>query len=386
VTVPLPDGLKARLSASWRRLQARYAACRLRKASGRGVGVAYAHAGYPANPTPSALRSGGGLKYIHLDRRWPHARSHCNALYAISSSHFAGLAVLTKRARKLGIPIVWNQDGTYVPFAHGAEQTKKGNAAIAPLLHGADHVFYQSRYAKKSGDRFLGERSGPAEILYNPVDTDLFRPSRVRARKEELVLLSAGSHNDAYRLSLALDTLKVLRRRGMNVRLLVAGNVEPGRREVLEQELGRADLDCHVQWHGSYSQDEAPKLFWRADILLHTQYCDVCPTVVLEAMATGLPVVYSDSGGTPELVGPEAGCGIPTVLDWETARPPTAEAFAEGVARVARQLDRYGAAARRRAVQEFDLRQWLSRHEEVFSLLIDKARAGQGGKSNRGHG
>ena len=64
----------------------------------------------------------------------------------------------------------------------------------------------------------------------------------------------------------------------------------------------------------------------RADLLLHTKYNDPCPTVVLEAMASGLPVVYSASGGVPELVGEEAGVGIPAPFDWEHDHPPKGRA------------------------------------------------------------
>ncbi len=51
----------------------------------------------------------------------------------------------------------------------------------------------------------------------------------------------------------------------------------------------------------------APELYRAAHVVLHPKYKDPCPTVPIEAMACGVPVVGSRSGGTPELVSPDAG-------------------------------------------------------------------------------
>ncbi len=108
----------------------------------------------------------------------------------------------------------------------------------------------------------------------------------------------------------------------------------------------------------------------RADVLLHTKYNDPCPTVVLEALASGLPVVHSASGGVPELVGEQAGVGVAAPLDWERDHPPEPHDLAEAVGRLLDRLPEAREAARARAVERFDARRWVARHREVFEGLV----------------
>jgi glycosyltransferase involved in cell wall biosynthesis len=84
-------------------------------------------------------------------------------------------------------------------------------------------------------------------------------------------------------------------------------------------------------------------------------------------------VLYSASGGVPEQVGSDAGIGLPVPETFERDVAPEPEAIAEGMTRIIAQRERMARAARQRAVERFDLSQWLARHETVFRLLLDKA-------------
>ena len=123
---------------------------------------------------------------------------------------------------------------------------------------------------------------------------------------------------------------------------------------------------------GRYSQEEAPALFRRAHVLLHTKVNDPCPSLVIEAMAAGLPVVYPRSGGVPELVGDDAGIGVPHPDGFERDEPPSADALADALLRVLADLPAYAAAARSRAVERFALEPWLDRHAELFGRFAPR--------------
>jgi glycosyltransferase involved in cell wall biosynthesis len=136
--------------------------------------------------------------------------------------------------------------------------------------------------------------------------------------------------------------------------------------EPLLEELG---LGGRVDVLGRYPQRDAPAVFRRAHVLLHTKVNDPCPSVVIEAMASGLPVVYPRSGGIPELVGDDAGIGVPHPDTWERDEPPEPEALAAAIEQVLGDRERYAATARSRAVERFALEPWLDRHAALFQDL-----------------
>jgi glycosyltransferase involved in cell wall biosynthesis len=220
----------------------------------------------------------------------------------------------------------------------------------------------------------LGARVGFGDILHNPVDTRVFVPVATRLPGPPTLLL-AGSHQHAYRVRAALETLRHLSAHFPEARLLVAGRYAwkgpreaeaRGEAEAMAHELG---VRCRVEIRGAYTQEESPALLQSAHVLLHTKYNDPCPRLVVEAMACGLPVAFSASGGVPELVGDEAGIGVPAPLDWDRDHPPAPAALAAAAARVINDLARYSQAARRRATQRFDVTAWVQRHTEVFRRL-----------------
>lgn len=321
-------------------------------------------------PSSREFAHGGLVKVQRMQSRWPNAASTFNTLYMVSSAMPPGARWWAALAKRRGATFVWNQNGVSSPAWEGSNW-RATNDAMRPLLRAADHVFYQSEFCKVAADRFLGPPVGPWEVLHNSVDTRVFVPRQRPLPEAPLMLLLGGNQSERYRLESAVATLGVLVRRGVDARLLVSGYLRWSRdpnqamREAMEM-VGRERVADRVEFTGPYSQEEALALLHRAHILLHTKYNDPCPGIVIEALACGLPVVYSASGGVPELVGDEAGVGIPVEAGFDRMITPDPEALADGVSRVKASLPDYSVAARRRAVERFDMEPWLARHAEVF--------------------
>jgi len=349
-------GRYARAGWRWTRLLA----LGPRAPSGR-LRVSYGHDRVPSPGEPAA---GGTVKFQKLAERFPNRPADFTLLYLGSTWLPRDLRPLLRLAARRRIPVVVNQDGVGYPGWAG-DRTEAVNRPLRLALTAANHVLYQSDFCKRSADLFLGEPRGSWEVLPNAVDVERFTPASAPPA-EGPVLLLGGDQTQAYRLELGLRTLRELLPTHPDARLLVTGrSVVPV--ESLLEELG---LRGRVEVVGRYAQRDAPDLFRRAHLLLHTKVNDPCPTLVLEAMACGLPVVYPASGGLPELVGEEAGVGVPHPDGYERDEPPGPGEMADAVRRALRERAVLAPAARERAVERFALGPWLDRHAELFAELV----------------
>lgn len=350
-----------------------------RAAGTAGTGGPRVSYGFPVLATDAGHAGGGIVKFQALEEHFPNTgdTTGFDVLCLVSSRLPADAVEQAEAARAGGARLLLNQASAATRATHG-DRFRELNRPLVRLHRTADHVVYQSEYARRLAASHLGPRDGPWEVLYNAVDTRFFTPApsglEGEGRPDGCVVLLGGTQYRRYRLENALAAFAAFRRHRPDARLLVSGQLVwiPDQGEARRQangwveELGLAD---HVTFLGSYTQRQAPEVFRRAHVLLHPMMLDCCPTVVIEAMACGLPVVYGASGGVLELVGPEAGVPVPTRGDWEHHEPPEPEELARALAVAFEDRARLGAAGRRRAVERFDRGPWLARHKELIRDL-----------------
>ena len=78
-----------------------------------------------------------------------------------------------------------------------------------------------------------------------------------------------------------------------------------GRWHTLVRKTGIA---AHCHWAGWIPYDQVAQEYWSADVLVHTSLRDTSGNVVLEALASGVPVVCLDHQGVADIV--DDTCGI----------------------------------------------------------------------------
>ncbi|MEJ2599269.1 MAG: glycosyltransferase [Anaerolineales bacterium] len=170
------------------------------------------------------------------------------------------------------------------------------------------------------------------QIVPNVVDTSCFYPTQIgerpdRAKPRILVVARLDPVKGVGDFLAALDLLSS---RGKD---FTAGLVGYGsERQKLENLVHQLNLEDRVTFYGTKSREEVAELLRQADLLALTSYWENLPVVILEALASGLPVVASSVGGVAEVVKPELG-----VL----TEPGNVESIASGLTTVMENLDDY---------------------------------------------
>ena len=321
------------------------------------------------SPMKAGRPIGGEIKLIHLRKAFPECFDNFNLIYLVSSALPAQVEEVVRAAKSKGAKLVWNQNGVAYPGCYG-DFYPWFNRRMATLRNQADFIINQSEFSRISAERYLGSSIVPSEILFNPVDTGVFSPRMQSLPDGPLRILAAGTSHALYRTKSVLGTLRELLSRGHDVHLTVAGEFRWKGADMQVREAMRG-LERHVTILPPFRQEEAPEIYRAAHLLLHTKYNDPCPTVPIEAMACGLPVVGTKSGGMPELVPDSCGILVPVERGWEHDLPGDSKELANAVELVMKNHPAMAEAARSHALRTFDVKEWLCRHDMVFRRLLD---------------
>lgn len=139
-----------------------------------------------------------------------------------------------------------------------------------------------------------------ADVVPNVVDLSRFSPV-VRNTDPHAPHLVVTRHLEAiYDVATALRAFAQVRQRWPRAQLTVAGRGPE--RAALERLSAQLDLASAVRFVGNVTLDEIRSLYAGADLMLNASRVDNMPNALLEALASGLPIVSTRAGGIPYIV------------------------------------------------------------------------------------
>jgi glycosyltransferase involved in cell wall biosynthesis len=190
--------------------------------------------------------------------------------------------------RVRGVPVIVNYRGGE------AEAFLERQAALIKLtLRRAFAVIVPSAFLEDVFGRF----GVTTQIVANIVDLSRFHPGPSRHAGRHVIV--TRNLEDIYDIPTALRAFAEIRRTYADATLTVAGS-GPGLADLqaLSQALG---IDAAVRFTGRLDNALIAELYRSADLVLNPSTIDNMPISLLEAMASGVPIVSTNVGGIPYL-------------------------------------------------------------------------------------
>ena len=216
---------------------------------------------------------------------------------------FAAPAIWVARLR--GVPAIVNyRGGEAAAFLDRSAVAVRWTLGASSLL-AVPSGFLRDVFARHGID---------SEVLANVVDLSRFR-SVARTRHDAPHLVVTRNLEAIYDIATALRAFARVRETYPRARLSVAGEgPEQESLAALADSLGIAASVCFT---GRLDHEQVAALYREADVMVNPSRADNMPNSVLEALASGLPVVSTRVGGVPHIVRDGASALLVDVGDWQ---------------------------------------------------------------------
>lgn len=227
------------------------------------------------------------------------------------------------------------------------------------VLRRADNVIAISRTCAEELNTFYGIDN--AVVITNGVDTNFLTPAK--SKKQSLLVLYVGALTTEKGLPDLIRAATYVRRDYPDIKFILAGR---GRMERnIKSLVHRLNLADSFFFAGYVERHQLREYYQQAAVLVLPSYHEGLPTVLLEAMACGIPSVATNVAGNSEVVvHGETGFLTP---------PKNPEKLAEAILRLLGDEKRrktMGANARKRAEEHYDWGIITNKIEKIYTSLV----------------
>lgn len=212
----------------------------------------------------------------------------------ISTSGISGFtAFLIKKLLKIPY-VVYGRGSDIYPF-------KMEKILVRAILNNADSVIALTEYMRKEMQKISNK-----EILVIPNGIDMDRSNNLSpnfkesADTKKKIMIFVGNLRPEKGLSYLIEAMDYITRNNINIHLLLVG--EGSQRENLEKLVDKLNINDKVTFSGKATTEEVTVYLKNSDVFVLPSLHEGFPNVLLEAMASGLPIVATDVNGVNEIV------------------------------------------------------------------------------------
>jgi glycosyltransferase involved in cell wall biosynthesis len=203
-------------------------------------------------------------------------------------------------------------------------------------------------------------------IIKNCIDTSKFnipdwqnQSALVRKelgiRKDEMMMICVAGFREQKGHNYLIDAINLLKYK--NAKLILVGD-GPLRKDI-EKKVGNYDLESRVHFLGM--RRDIPNLLNAADLFVLPSLWEGQGLVIIEAMASGLPVVATKVGGIPEYI---------TENEGYLVEPGNVDSLVKGIEHAIERITMKGFDTHKmriKAQRDFDIKKYIERIEKLYS-------------------
>ena len=141
------------------------------------------------------------------------------------------------------------------------------------------------------------------DVIFNGVDTDFYQPNKrtIEDRKKEFIVLCASRLSKRKGIKYAVSGFAKIAGRYPQIKMIIAGG-EGNAMEELKTQVADLEMKDRIKFFGHYTKEQSPKIYNDADVFVMPSLNEGMSNNLLEALASGMPVLMTPVGGAEELV------------------------------------------------------------------------------------
>lgn len=178
------------------------------------------------------------------------------------------------------------------------------------MLERAKKIIAVSHFTKRELLEYYKIPENKIRVIHNGVDVNKFKPAPDKRKVKEalgfnpddLAIVSVGRLYARKGLFTLIESMPAVVKRFKNAKFIISGKGQSDEMRKLIAHAEKLGVKNNIIFTGYYPDKKLPKLYQAADVFAFSTFYEHHPFAVLEALATGLPVVTTTVGGIPETI------------------------------------------------------------------------------------